>query len=222
MCPSSDDLLQLYIKTYDTCASYFPTIVRNWHPVNGQTEEVASARLKHFKQWFGVGKSTVAAVSDIMSIEYASSSGVSSPHDAFNLFGDYSWWVQALFADAPASHFEKVPNSRHVIRNWNFLVDAAKSPIHKKNHVNADLKIWLELSIKCLAQGVDEEYLMLLTYRMETAVYHWEHDYHKKLNGPFGYTEEKFNRWATVSPYENNGADELRQAEEKYGIRSEK
>tara|TARA_E500000331_G_scaffold357527_1_gene419541 strand:+ start:2025 stop:2837 length:813 start_codon:yes stop_codon:yes gene_type:complete len=213
-------LQQSYIETYTAYSVYFPKIIENWHPVNGHTQEVADARLQHFKTWFGIYKSPARAVSDIMAAEHPFTSDEFTYCDRYKLFLDYLWWVCALFADVPDSHFNTVPNTRHVRRNWNLIIDIAgeNNISQKKNCVKVDLSVWLELSIRCLTKNIDQEYLMLLTYRMETATYHWELNYHKYLGGPFGYTEEKFERWAKSSLYERGGIRKLREQEEKFGI----
>ena len=203
---------------YDKYTKYFPTIVQNWHPVNGHTQEVADARLKHFKDWFGVGKPPVEAFSDIMQRCSAKKTLISDPmRHLHHTINHYFWWAGGLFGNFPPSHFWPY---RYVCRNWNHLIDEVgeQNTVHKKFHVNLNLNVWLELSAQCVANDVEIEKITLLTYRMEELAYTWERELNTDYDAPSGYTNEDFNKWLDSHPYAGTSALYVEEQEEKWGI----
>ena len=205
-------------EVYDKYTEYFPTIVKNWPPVNGHAQEVADARLKHFKDWFGVGKAPAEAFSNLIQRCSAKKTLISDPmrqlHHAIN---HYFWWAGGLFGNFPPSHFWP---SRYVCRNWNYLIDEVgeQNTVYKKFHVNLNLNVWLELSAKCIAKGIEIEKLTLLTYRMEALAYTWERELNTDYDAPSSYTNEDFNKWLDNHPYAGASALYVEEQEEKWGI----
>ena len=203
---------------YEKYTEYFPTIVENWHPVNGHSEEVADLRLQHFKDWFGVGEPPTKAFSGIMNKCSSKKTLISDPmrylHHTIN---NYFWWAGGLFGNFPPSHFWPY---RYVCRNWNHLIDEVgeHNTDHKKFHINLNLNVWLELSAKCIANDVEIEKLMLLTYRMEELAYTWERQLNTDYDAPSGYTNEDFNKWLDSHPYAGKGDLYIEEQEEKLGI----
>ena len=203
---------------YDTYTEYFPTIVQNWHPVNGHTQEVADARLKHFKDWFGIGKPPVEAFSDIMQRCSAKKTLISDPmRHLHHTINHYFWWAGGLFGNFPPSHFWPY---RYVCRNWNYLIDQVgeQNTVHKKFHVNLNLNVWLELSAQCVANDVEIEKITLLTYRMEELAYTWERELNTDYDAPSSYTNEDFNKWLDSHPYAGTDVLYVEAQEEKWGI----
>tara|TARA_Y100001968_G_scaffold47490_1_gene37764 strand:- start:84 stop:818 length:735 start_codon:yes stop_codon:yes gene_type:complete len=203
---------------YDKYTKYFPTIVQNWHPVNGHTQEVADARLKHFMDWFGVDKPPVEAFSEIMQRCSAKKTLISDPmRHLHHTINHYFWWAGGLFGNFPPSHFWPY---RYVCRNWNHLIDLVgeQNTVHKKFHVNLNLNVWLELSAQCVANDVEIEKITLLTYRMEELAYTWERELNTDYDAPSGYTNEDFNKWLDSHPYAGTGSLYLEEQEEKWGI----
>ena len=203
---------------YDKYTKYFPTIVQNWHPVNGHTQEVADARLKHFMDWFGVGRPPVEAFSEIMQRCSAKKTLISDPmRHLHHTINHYFWWAGGLFGNFPPSHFWPY---RYVCRNWNHLIDLVgeQNTVHKKFHVNLNLNVWLELSAQCVANDVEIEKITLLTYRMEELAYTWERELNTDYDAPSGYTNEDFNKWLDSHPYAGTGSLYLEEQEEKWGI----
>jgi len=203
---------------YEKYTEYFPTIVKNWHPVNGHSQEVADARLQHFKDWFEVGEPPPEAFSSIMKKCSAKKTLISDPmrylHHTIN---NYFWWAGGLFGNLPPSHFWPY---RYVCRNWNHLIDEVgeHDTDHKKFHINLNLNVWLELSAKCIANDVEIEKLTLLTYRMEELAYTWERQLNTDYDAPSSYTNEDFNKWLDRHPYAGKGAQYIEEQEEKWGI----
>ena len=203
---------------YDKYTEFFPVIVNNWHPVNGHSKQVASARLQHFKNWFGVGKPPAEAFRDIMERCSAKTTLLSDPmRHLHHTINNYFWWAGGLFGKFPPSHFWP---SRYICRNWNHLIDEVgeNNTDQKKYYVNLDLSVWLELSARCIANDVEIEKLTLLTYRMEELVYTWERHLNTDYDAPFGYTNEDFNKWLDSNPYAGKGALYLEEQEERWGI----
>ena len=203
---------------YDKYTKYFPTIIQNWHPVNGHTQEVADARLKHFMDWFGVDKPPVEAFSEIMQRCSAKKTLISDPmRHLHHTINHYFWWAGGLFGNFPPSHFWPY---RYVCRNWNHLIDLVgeQNTVHKKFHVNLNLNVWLELSAQCVANDVEIEKITLLTYRMEELAYTWERELNTDYDAPSGYTNEDFNKWLDSHPYAGTGSLYVEEQEEKWGI----
>ena len=203
---------------YDKYTKYFPIIVQNWHPVNGHTQEVADARLKHFMDWFGVDKPPVEAFSEIMQRCSAKKTLISDPmRHLHHTINHYFWWAGGLFGNFPPSHFWPY---RYVCRNWNHLIDLVgeQNTVHKKFHVNLNLNVWLELSAQCVANDVEIEKITLLTYRMEELAYTWERELNTDYDAPSGYTNEDFNKWLDSHPYAGTGSLYVEEQEEKWGI----
>ena len=203
---------------YDKYTQYFPTIISNWHPVNGHSQEVSDARLQHFKDWFGVDDPPAEAFSGIKSRSLAKKTLMRDPmrylHHTIN---NYFWWAGGLFGNFPPSHFWPYP---YVCRNWNHLIDEVgeKNTAHKKFHVNLNLTVWLELSAKCIANDVEIEKLTLLTYRMEELAYTWERQLNLDYDAPSSYTNEDFNKWLGRHPLAGRDALYIEGQEEKWGI----
>ena len=203
---------------YNKYTEYFPTIIENWHPINGHTQEIADARLQHFKDWFYVDKPPAEAFSSIIQNFSAKKTLINDPmrylHHSINL---YFWWVGGLFGNFPPSHFWPY---RYVCRNWNHLIDEVgeQHTVHKKFHVNLNLNVWLELATKCVANDVAIEKLTLLTYRMEELAYTWERQLNTDYDAPSSYTNDDFNKWSDNHPYAGKDPRYVEEQEEKWGI----
>ena len=205
---------------YDKYAEHFPTIVKNWHPINGHTEEIAEQRLQHFKSWFGVDKPPTVAFNNIVEKCSAKKSFTIDPmrhlHRTINC---YFWWVGGLFGDFPPSHFWPY---RYVCRNWNHLIDeiGEENTVYKKFHVRLNLTVWLELAAKCVANDIEIDKLTLLTFRMEDSAYRWENQLYTDYDAPFGYSSDDYNKWLNSHPYAGKDAQYVKEQEEKWGIQS--
>ena len=167
-------------EDYKKFAGYFPAIIQNWRPVNGQTEEVSQARLEHFKNYFEVYTPTTDAVNKIIAKWQQTNT------DSFALiqlelglsehqshFCDYLTYLCFLHADFSIELYEGDNNKFNLIQShWERLLDeVGKQNTEFHPHLlKLELDIWNELISELRERGAAREFLELLPKELEALI----------------------------------------------------
>ena len=165
---------------YKNFVQYFPAIIENWRPVNGQTKEISQARLSHFKKYFEVDRSTNQAMETIFAKWHnTNTEGFALIQAELGLFehqshfGDYLTYLAFLYADFSIEAYTGDNKKFHLIQShWQRLINeiGEQNTKYDKNALNLELDVWHELIVILRDRGVNRELLELLPKELEALI----------------------------------------------------
>ena len=167
-------------EDYKNFVDYIPTIVQNWRPINGQTEEVSQARLAHFKNYFEVGSQTDNPADKIIEKwNQANTDSFSiiqvelglSEHQGH--FCDYLAYLCFLHTNFTIQSYLGENKKFNLIQShWERLITeiGEQNTKYQKHRLNLEIEIWHNLIAELRSRGVEPELLELLPKELESLI----------------------------------------------------
>ena len=165
---------------YRTFAIYFPAIIENWRPVNGQTGEVSDARLAHFKAYFEVDTPTEDAIGRIITKwQQTNTDGFALIQAELGIFEhqghfcDYLAYLSFLHADFTIETYTGDNKKFKLIQShWERLIDEVgeQNTEYQKDALKLELDIWHEMIGVLRNSGATNEFLELLPKELEALI----------------------------------------------------
>jgi len=211
---------------YKNFAQFFPQIIKNWRPVNGQTETVSQARLEHFKDYFEVSTPATEAADKIVSKwRQSNTDGFALIQAELGIFEHQSHFCDYL-ADLCFVHagfdteFFYQDNYRFnlVQSHWERLMDevGTQNTQYNKFKLKLELDVWLQLINVLRDKGEPEEFLELLPKELEALINDVERGL-EYFDAPFCRSQEEHEK---VRVRLNRSTQEYFEALQRYGLKT--
>ena len=213
-------------EDYKNFVDYIPTIVQNWRPINGQTEEVSQARLAHFKNYFEVDSSTDNAPDKIIEKWHQANT------DSFSIiqaelglsehqghFCDYLAYLCFLHTNFTIQNYLGENKKFNLIQShWERLINeiGQQHTKYQKHKLKLEIEIWYELITELRNRGAEPELLELLPKELESLINDVERGL-EYFDAPFYRTQEEHEK---VRLRLNRSTQEYFKALQRHGLKT--
>ena len=213
-------------EDYKNFVDYIPTIVQNWRPINGQTEEVSQARLAHFKNYFEVGSPTDNAADKIIEKwNQANTDSFSiiqvelglSEHQGH--FSDYLAYLCFLHTNFTIQSYLGENKKFNLIQShWERLINeiGEQNTKYQKHKLKLEIGVWYDLLAKLRSRGTETELLELLPKELESLINDVERGL-EYFDAPFYRTQEEHEK---VRLRLNRSTQEYFKALQRHGLKT--